>query len=55
MYIQRALFLLILIVVIFMPSWMDWAVASPKAWYRPHLLWFGAVLLIYIGERRARQ
>ncbi len=55
MYIQRALFLLILIVVIFLPSWMDWALASPKSWYRPHLLWFGAIFLIYLGERRARQ
>ncbi len=55
MYIQRALLLLILIVVIFLPSWVDWALQSPASWYRPHLLWLGTIIAVYIGQRKANR
>lgn len=54
MYIQRALLLLILIVVLFLPSWVSWAMDTPAAWYRPHLLWLLTIVLIYAGQRQAR-
>lgn len=54
MYIQRALLLLIFIVVVFLPSSIQWAMDSPSAWYRPHLLWLAMIVLIYLGQRRVR-
>lgn len=53
MYIQRALLLLILVVAIFLPTWVGWTLEHPTAWYRPQLLWLGAILIIYLSQRNS--
>lgn len=55
MYIQRALLLLILIVMIFLPAWISWTVEEPTAWYRPHLIWLAAIGMVYLGQRQTER
>ena len=51
MYINRALLLIIGVVIIFMPAMAEWVTGSPTAWYRPYLLWLLAVVAAWWNQR----
>jgi uncharacterized membrane protein len=51
MYINRALLLVVGVVLIFFPAIEEWVLSSPTAWYRPYALWLLAVVATYWNQR----
>ena len=51
MYINRALLLVVGIMMVFLPSLADWVSGSATAWYRPHELWLLVVIAAYWNQR----
>jgi len=51
MYINRALLLVVGVVLIFFPVIESWAVSSETAWYRPYLLWLMVIVAAYWNQR----
>ena len=51
MYINRALLLIVGIIMVFLPSLAAWVTDSSTAWYRPHLLWLLVVIAAYWNQR----
>ena len=51
MYINRALLLLVGLLLIFYPSIEHWALGSAGTWYRPYQLWLMAVIAAYWNQR----
>ena len=51
MYINRALLLVVGVVLIFFPAIEEWAFSSHTAWYRPYQLWLLIILAAYWNQR----
>ena len=51
MYINRALLLVVGVVLIFFPVIEGWAVSSETAWHRPYLLWLMVIVAAYWNQR----
>jgi hypothetical protein len=51
MYINRALLLIVCLVVVFLPSLADWVTGSSTAWYRPYQLWVLVVIAVWWNQR----
>jgi uncharacterized membrane protein len=51
MYINRALLLVVGVVLIFFPAIEDWLFSSHTAWYRPYQLWLMIILAAYWNQR----
>jgi uncharacterized membrane protein len=51
MYINRALLLVVGVVLIFFPAIEDWLFSSHTAWYRPYQLWLLIILAAYWNQR----
>ena len=54
MYINRALLLVIGIVIIFYPAIEGWMISSHITWYRPYLPWLLAIVAAYWNQRTRR-
>jgi len=50
-YINRALLVVVGIVMIFYPAIEDWVINSPTAWYRPFQIWLLVALAAYWNQR----
>ncbi len=55
MYINRALLLVIGIVIIFFPAIEGWMLGSLTAWYRPYLPWLLIIMAAYWNQRTRHQ
>ena len=51
MYINRALLLVLGILLVFLPAIEEWSFHSPGAWYRPFQLWLLIVLAAWWNQR----
>ena len=51
MYINRALLLVIGVVLIFFPSLEGWMLGPEGAWYRPFQLWLLIIAAAYWNQR----
>ena len=51
MYINRALLLVVGVVLIFFPAIENWMVSSESAWYRPYLIWLMVIVAAYWNQR----
>ncbi len=51
MYINRALLLVVGVVMIFFPALEDWVFDVETAWYRPFQLWLLVVIASYWNQR----
>ena len=51
MYINRALLVVIGIVMIFYPALEEWMINSPTAWYRPYQVWLLVTIAAYWNQR----
>jgi uncharacterized membrane protein len=51
MYINRALLLVVGVVLIFFPAIEEWVFSSNTAWYRPYQLWLLIILAAYWNQR----
>lgn len=51
MYINRALLLVIGVVLIFLPAIESWTISSETYWYRPYQLWLLAVVAAWWNQR----
>jgi len=51
MYINRALLLVVGIVLIFFPAIESWMISSETTWYRPYQLWLLVVVATYWNQR----
>lgn len=51
MYINRALLLVVGVVLIFFPSVESWMVSSESTWYRPYLIWLMVIVAAYWNQR----
>ena len=52
MLIQSSLILLFAVFFLFAPSLEQWLLDGSTAWYRPHLIWLGVVVFVYISQRQ---
>ncbi len=52
MYINRSLLMVLIVVLVFLPSLLEWATSGGSAWYRPYLLWSLLVVLGFWIQRR---
>jgi uncharacterized membrane protein len=50
-YINRALLLVVGVVLIFFPAIEVWMVNSETAWYRPYLVWLMVIVAAYWNQR----
>ena len=51
MYINRVLLLAFGVLLVFMPSIMDWLTSSDTAWYRTYQLWLLIIIAAYLNQR----
>lgn len=51
MYINRALLLVVGVLLIFYPSLEAWLLTGDAAWYRPYQLWILAIVATYWNQR----
>lgn len=51
MYINRAILLVIGILLIFFPALEEWILDAEAAWYRPFQLWLVVILAAYWNQR----
>ena len=51
MYLNRSLLLLFGLVLIFLPTIENWLWQNETGWYRPYILWFGAVIAAWWNQR----
>ena len=51
MYINRALLIVVGIVMIFFPAIEDWMLSSETAWYRPYQLWLLVIVAAFWNQR----
>ncbi len=51
MYINRALLLIVGVVIVFLPALAGWVTGSETAWYRPHQLWLLVVVAAWWNQR----
>ena len=51
MYINRALLLVVGVVLIFFPAIEEWLFSSHTAWYRPYQLWLLVIAAAYWNQR----
>ena len=51
MYINRAMLLVVGVVLIFFPAIEGWMTSSETAWYRPYLLWLLVIVAAYWNQR----
>lgn len=51
MYLNRALLLIVALAIIFLPALEDWMWQDVTGWYRPFLLWLGAVVAAWYNQR----
>ena len=51
MYINRALLLVVGVVLIFFPAIEAWVINSGSAWYRPYQLWLLVIIAAYWNQR----
>jgi hypothetical protein len=51
MYINRALLLVVGVLLIFYPALEAWLLEEQDAWYRPYQLWLLAVIAAYWNQR----
>ncbi len=51
MYINRALLLVVGVVLIFFPAIEEWLFSSQTAWYRPYQLWLLIIVAAYWNQR----
>ncbi len=47
MNINPTLLLLMLVTFVFTPSIQEWVTQGGTAWYRPYILWLGAIILVW--------
>lgn len=52
MYINRALLLVIAVILVFLPAIEEWMLNSQTAWYRPYQLWLLAIVAAYWNQRK---
>ncbi len=55
MPIHSSLILLFSVFFLFTPSLEQWLLNGSIAWYRPHLIWLGVVIFVYISQQDAPQ
>ncbi len=53
MLIQSSLILLFAVFFLFTPSLEQWLLNGGIAWYRPHLIWLGVVIFVFISQQDA--
>ncbi len=53
MRIHPSLILLFTAFFLFTPSLEQWLLNGSTAWYRPHLIWLGVVIFVYISQQDA--
>lgn len=51
MYINRALLIVVGIVMIFFPAIEDWMLSSDIVWYRPFQLWLLVIIATFWNQR----
>ena len=51
MYINRALLLVVGVVLIFFPAVESWMVSYESTWYRPYLIWLMVIVAAYWNQR----
>ncbi len=51
MYINRALLLVVGVLLIFYPSLEAWLLGDQGAWFRPYQLWLLAIIATYWNQR----
>jgi hypothetical protein len=51
MYIHRALLLAFGVLLVFMPSIVDWLSNTDAAWYRPYQLWLLIIVAAFWNQR----
>lgn len=51
MYINRALLLVVGVVLILFPAVEDWAFHAEEAWYRPYQLWLLFIIAAWWNQR----
>lgn len=51
MYINRALLLVLGVVLIFFPAIEEWLFSPQTAWYRPYQLWLLVIIAAYWNQR----
>ncbi len=51
MYINRALLMIIVFVVIFFPIMGEWVLQSGAPWYRPYQVWLTIIIAAYWNQR----
>lgn len=51
MFINPTLLLLLALTFVFAPAIQEWVLTGGAAWYRPYLIWIGAIVFIYWSQR----
>ena len=51
MYINRALLLVVVVLLVFAPAIEEWVFRSGAAWYRPYNLWLVFIVAAYWNQR----
>jgi uncharacterized membrane protein len=54
MYVQRALLVMILLALLFLPTLDKWMTSDALSWYKPYLLWGAVIFFIYLSQRKSR-
>ncbi len=51
MYINRALLLSLIALIVFFPSIEEWLITDNTAWHRPYLIWLLVIAGVWINQR----
>ena len=51
MYINRALLLVLVILIVFFPSIQEWLISDHTAWHRPYLMWSLLIVGAWLNQR----
>ena len=51
MYIHRTLLLAVGVLLVFLPSIMEWLSSADTAWYRPYQLWLLLIIAAFWNQR----
>lgn len=53
MHVSPTLLLMLLAIFVLTPSIQEWINQGGTAWYRPYIIWLGAIVLVYWSQRRS--
>jgi len=51
MYKQSPILLIVLLMLIFSPSMLNWILSTDGAWYRPFIIWAVVIVITYCIQR----